>query len=148
MLPFVDLTARATFAGVTPQRLYDEVADLATYPDWLSIVHRVEAIAGVDEAWSVDIGARVGFVTRTKRLRMVRTKAVAPEMVRYERVELDGKTHSPWILTARVEPVEGGGSRLRMDLHYGGGGWIPLLEPILRQEVARAADRLRDWLED
>src|SRR5437588_12327420 len=81
MLPFVDLTARATFTGVTPKRLYEEVANLGNYPDWLSIVHRVEPAPGDDEAWLVDIGARVGFVTRTKRLRMVRTKAVAPEMV-------------------------------------------------------------------
>ena len=28
MLPFVDLTARATFTGVTPKRLYEEVANL------------------------------------------------------------------------------------------------------------------------
>jgi hypothetical protein len=148
MLPFVDLTARATFTNVTPKRLYEEVADLGNYPDWLGIVHRVEPVADTDETWLVDIGARVGFVTRTKRLRMVRTQAVAPEMVRFERAELDGKEHSPWILTARVEPVDGGGSRLQMDLHYGGGGWIPLLEPVLRQEVVRATERLRGWLED
>jgi hypothetical protein len=133
---------------VTPARLYDEVADLGNYPDWLSIVHKAEPVAGEEQTWLVDIGARVGFVTRTKRLRMVCTKAVAPEMVRFERAELDSKSHSPWVLTARVEAVEGGGSRLRMDLHYGGGGWIPLLEPVLRQEVVRATDRLRGWLED
>ena len=90
-----------------PQRLFDIVADLGTYPDWLDIVPRAEvAPPDADDpgpAWSVDLRAQVGPLRRSKRLRMVRSEHESPERVVFERRELDGRAHSEWILTAEID---------------------------------------------
>ena len=124
--------------ATTPERVHAEVADLATYPHWLGIVHRVEPDG---DAWLVDLGARVGPFSRTKRVRMTATEQRPPHLVRFERAELDGREHSPWVLEARVEP-DGDGAVLRMHLHYGGALWLPGLDLLLRNEVRRAGGRL------
>lgn len=128
-----------------PDRLFKEVADLGTYPAWLGLVQRAErAEARPDDAgpaWLVDLGARLGPIKRTKRVRMVRTEARPPKLVRFERGEGDGRTHSAWVLTAEVEAEEGG-SRLTMGLHYGGAARIPGVDRLLADEVRRATKKL------
>jgi Polyketide cyclase / dehydrase and lipid transport len=131
-----------------PATVFAEVRDLAGYPDWLGIVHRVTAdrpAQATSPAWLVDIGARIGPVRRSKQVRMLRTADEPVSLVRFERAETDGRTHSPWILTARIEPA-GSGARLTMDLHYGGRAWLPLAELALRQEIVRAGRRLSERL--
>lgn len=128
-----------------PERVYAVVADLATYPRWLDIVARAEPDG---DAWSVDLRGRLGPFARSKRLRMVRTAADAPTHARFERAELDGRSHSPWVLDAAVAPTDRGGSRLTMHLHYGGGLWIPVLERLLRDEIERSRTRLLSVLAD
>jgi hypothetical protein len=125
-------------------------ADLGTYPSWLGIV-RAAAPDGTEPgrdgpapAWLVDIGARLGPFTRTKRLRMVRTvHDPAAGEIHFERAEHDTRPHSPWQLTfstspAVVENRVGVGVRL----HYGGGLAVPGLDRVLAQEVRRALPRL------
>jgi hypothetical protein len=91
----------------------------------------------------VDLRGRLGPLARSKRLRMVRTVVDAPRSVRFERRERDGRSHSPWILEAVVEPTDGGASsRLTMHLHYGGGLWGPVLERLLADEIERSRPRL------
>jgi hypothetical protein len=134
-------------APCPPAELYRWVEDLTTYPRWLEIVTRVEPLGdGVGdttdgEAWAVDLRGRLGPLARSKRLRMVRTVHDGRE-VRFERAELDGRDHSPWILGGTVTE-DGGGSRLEMRLHYGGGLFGPVLERVLRDEIDRSRDRLR-----
>lgn len=135
----MDLTATASLA-VPPERVMAEVADLAGYPHWLGIVHRAEAEAG-GEAWRVELGARLGPFRRTKVVRMVRT-ALDGRTARFERRELDGRAHSPWVLAATVAPTPAG-CELAMHLHYGGGAWLPGLDLVLGQEVRRAGSRLQ-----
>lgn len=122
--------------------LYGWVEDLATYPRWLEIVTRAEPIAGDGDvtAWAVDLRGRLGPLARSKRLRMVRTVHDGRK-ARFERAETDGRSHSPWILDATVEETTSG-SRLHMHLHYGGGLFGPVLELVLRDEIARSRDRL------
>lgn len=122
-----------------PSRVFEALADLGTYPHWLGIVQAAEVVA--DGAWAVELGARLGPLRRTKRVRMVRTVCEADERVRFDRAELDGREHSPWVLEAEVVP-DGEGSALTMHLHYGGGAWLPGLDLVLRQEVRCAAARL------
>jgi hypothetical protein len=55
----VDLQAIVDL-GVEPARVYREVADLSTYPEWLGIV--LEAEADGEGAWYVELGARLGSV--------------------------------------------------------------------------------------
>jgi hypothetical protein len=113
------------------------VGDLSTYPQWLGVVQAVEA-DGVD-AWFVAIGAKVGLLRRTKRVRMVRTGPM-----RFERDEADGQVHPAWTLDAAI--VDG---ELTVELAYGGTSLVvTALEPLLRLEAARAPGRLQRLLAD
>lgn len=134
----MELTASVRLPAA-PDRVFAEVADLATYPHWLGIVHGVEPDG---DGWLVDLGARIGPFARTKRVRMTTAERRPHELVRFERAELDGRAHSPWILEAHLEPDETDGTHLTMRLHYGGALWVPGLDLVLRQEVRRAGGRL------
>ena len=140
----MDVTATLD-APCPPQELFAWVDDLARYPDWLDIVPRAVAVAphadDAGPAWSVDLRGRVGPFARAKRLRMVRTDRVDGRQARFERVEHDGRQHSPWVLDATVDPTADG-SRLTMRLHYGGRLWMPVLDRLLADEIERSRPRL------
>ena len=134
-------------AGCEPAELFSWVGDLSRYPQWLEIVTRAEPSAGgttedgTAPAWAVDLRGRIGPLARSKRLRMVRTVHDAPRSVRFERQELDGRSHSPWTLEADVTG-DGSRSHLTMRLRYGGGLFGPVLERVLRDEIERSRPRL------
>jgi hypothetical protein len=134
-------------APCSPEVLFPWIDDLARYPEWLDIVPRAVAVdAHADDtgpAWSVDLRARVGPFARAKRLRMVRTERTEAEHVRFERVEHDGRQHSPWVLDADLVALGAGdGTLLTMRLHYGGRLWMPVLDRLLADEVERSRPRL------
>lgn len=130
----------------TPDAVFAEVADLATYPGWLGIVHGAEPAPPHDgdpgPAWMVDLGAKIGPLPLTKRVRMVRTGHQTPELVRFERLEHDAERHNEWVLTAEVEAA-GAGSSLTVRVHYGGNLPIPGIENILRDEIRKGGGRLQ-----
>jgi hypothetical protein len=132
-------------APCTPEALWAWVDDLARYSQWLDIVPRAEPVAAADgdpgTAWLVDLRGRLGPLARSKRLRMVRVAHDAPRHARFERRELDGRSHSPWVLDAEVV-ANGDASRLVMRLHYGGGLFGPVLERLLGDEIERSRPRL------
>lgn len=121
------------------EHVFALVEALDRYPEWLDIVSRVEPAD--DSTWLVDLRGRLGPFARSKRLRMARTIHEPPRTVRFERDEHDGRSHSPWVLDATVEPSDGG-SRLTMRLHYGGGLFGPVIERLLREEIERSRPRL------
>jgi carbon monoxide dehydrogenase subunit G len=138
----VEFTGRGT-VDAPPAAVFAVVADLTTYPRWLGIVQAVASDGDGDGAWAVDLGARLGPLRRTKRLRMVNTERTPTTSVRFERQEQDDRAHSPWVLGAALSPTdEGARTDLVMRLSYGGGAWIPGLDLVLRAEVARAVPRL------
>ena len=132
-----------------PASLFVWVEDLGRYPQWLELVARATPSDPHPDdegpAWAVDLRARVGPLARSKRLRMVRVTHDPPTTVRFERREQDGRSHSPWVLEATVEPVDGG-SRLVMHLHYGGGLFGPVLDRLLGDEIERSRPRLLELL--
>ncbi len=140
----MDVTS-ALDAPCTPDKLFVWIDNLALYPSWLEIVQRAAPTGSVEgdggPAWAVDLRARLGPLARSKRLRMVRTKCDAPTIVRFERMELDGRNHSAWILEGSVEETTGG-CRLTMHLHYGGSRFGSALERLLRDEISRSRPRL------
>jgi hypothetical protein len=149
----VDLTADLD-APCSPERLFASVEDLSDYPDWLEIVERAEPAPAHDgddgdAAWLVDLRGRLGPLARSKRLRMVRTRLDAPNLVRFERREHDGRQHADWVLEAQVDPGDPANpgepaSRLEMRLHYGGtfGGMV--LERLLGDAIERSRPALLD----
>lgn len=132
-------------APVAPAALFAWVDDLARYPDWLDIVPRAVAVDphahDVGPAWSVDLRGRLGPFARSKRLRMVRTACEPARHARFERVEHDGREHSPWVLDAEVDGSDDE-SRLTMRLHYGGRLWMPAFDRLLADEIERSRPRL------
>jgi hypothetical protein len=140
----VDLDARADL-DADPDVVFAALADLATYPRWLTIVARADPVADRSEpTWDVDLAARIGPFSRTKRLRMVRTHHDATERtVRFERREDDGPTDNPWILTSTTTPD----AEVHVHLHYGG-ALFPGADLVLRRDVDRAGERLQLHLDD
>lgn len=113
----------------------------------MPLVHDVDPIPGPDDAppaWIVELQAKVGPFTRSKRLRMVRTVHRPGERVRFERSEADDRSHAPWVLTADLEPL-GDATRLTMTLRYGGRLWTGgVLERVLDDQVRQGSETLLD----
>lgn len=151
-----------TVAG--PGELFDVVADLGTYPDWLDVVSQVEP-GDEPETWVVTLRARIGPLARSKRLRMERVthhrgEAGQPSMVRFERREIDGRNHSDWILAAEVtgadhtsadhasavgaEPMR---SEVTLELRYAGPLWSGLLDGVLAAAAERATGKLQAYVQ-
>lgn len=87
-----------------------------------------------DEAWSVELRAKVGIFARSKRIRMTRTINTVDEIV-FERAENDGRTHSAWKLAATLSEIEKG-TVVSMHLSYGGNLWTGgVLDKVLASQV-------------
>ena len=145
----MDLEGTASL-DADPATVFADVADLGTYPHWLGIVHGAEPSPPHPDdegpAWMVDLGARIGPIPLTKRVRMVRTQHLPPKLARFERREHDAGGHSEWVLVAEVE-VARHGSVLTVSLHYGGAARLPGVDGILRDEIAKAGGRLQRRLD-
>lgn len=155
--------------AASPPVVYARLADLDGYGEWMDLVSRVEPAEAdpgdAGPAWWVTLRATVGPLARSKRLRMVRTGAGEHHTLRFERRELDGRRHSPWVLDvaiaaagaaaegAEATPPEAAGtgqarehastSTVVVDLGYDGGLWDPLLDRILGSNVDTAVPRLQ-----
>lgn len=149
---------RHTSVPGPPERAFALVDDLSVYPTWMDLVHDVVELepAGGLRAWDVELQAQVGPFARSKRLRMVRVVSEPERRVVFERVEVDGKRHSPWILSAELHP-EGveesdparASTRLTMTLTYGGNLWTgAVLQRVLDDHVERGAVALQALLSE
>ena len=146
-------------APCTPAALFVLVADLSSYPQWLELVAEAEpdlaSPAGLPvglpaglPAWRVELRASIGPLTRSKRLRMVRSVHDEDHhLVVFQRSEVDGRRHADWTLRAQVHEVIGG-SRLEMVLRYSGALWTGgLLERALSEQIERGRQRLLELIE-
>lgn len=138
----MDVDATLT-APCSADALFEHVDDLARYAEWSSLVHRAVVDPDDPEAWQVELRARVGPLARSKRLRMRRTlREAGTHTAVFERSEVDGKRHSPWVLRAQIDE-DGGVSTLRMHLHYGGALWTGgVLERVLADQITSGRERL------
>jgi hypothetical protein len=138
----VDVDASMT-APCAANDLFAYVDDLGRYPEWMTLVHAATPVEVDTGVWRVELRARVGPLTRSKRLRMRRTEH-DPQTgrVRFERDEADGRRHAAWVLDAAVDTVADG-ARLDMHLHYGGGLWTAgVLERVLADHIASGQQQL------
>ena len=136
---------RELVASCPPSTLFAYVEDLDEYPAWMPLVHAVEPIEG-EEAWSVELRAKVGPFARSKRLRMVRSVHERDREVVFERAEVDGRRHAPWVMRAHLDEVEPEErTRLTMTLRYDGSLWTGgVLERVLDDQVRRGSEALLD----
>lgn len=111
-------------------------------------------------AWTVELQAQVGPFARSKRLRMVRTvhlpadgppqhpelgRRATAQVARFERIEVDGRSHAAWTLEAKVVALgdEADTARLTMTLAYGGRLWTgAVLQRVLDDEVTHGSQTL------
>jgi len=153
---------RAVELPAPAERAFEFVDDLARYPAWMRLVREAEPTAGaaVDPpadaaaastgsstglaaAWIVELQAQVGPFARSKRLRMVRTVHLPNTTVRFERSEIDGRSHAPWTLQADLVESETRSTMLTMTLTYGGSLWTgAVLQRVLDDEVTRGSESL------
>lgn len=132
-------------APCEPHELFAFVDDLSRYPSWVDLVHRAEPVAGSEPPeWEVELRARIGPLARSKRLRMRRSEHRPDEgLAVFERHEVDGKRHAPWVLRAEVEAGSAEVATLRMHLHYGGALWTGgVLERTLADQITNGRERL------
>jgi uncharacterized protein YndB with AHSA1/START domain len=137
---------RTSVLPAPPSTVFALVDDLARYPEWMDLIHLVsvsDPTADGAPAWDVELRAKVGPLARSKRLRMVRTVHESPRRVVFERAEVDGRQHSPWVLQSVLEPIDDGSVELAMTLSYGGSLWTGVvLERVLDDHVERGAEAL------
>jgi hypothetical protein len=131
-------------------RVLAYVADLADYPQWMSLVHSATAVpAAAVPTWDVELRAKVGPFARSKRLRMVRTifDTTNPTHVVFERRELDGREHAAWRLEVTINTTALGATELVMQLHYDGRLFVSVVEAILQQNIDAGRSKLAALLE-
>ncbi len=135
--------------GAPPEAVGAALCDLATYQRWLDLVNTAEPAnplpGDAGPAWWVTLRARIGPLARSKRLRMVRVEHEPCTSARFERVEVDGREHSAWTLDVGVEPDQDG-SRMRLELTYGGPLWSSVLDGALGSQIKAATPALADYL--
>jgi hypothetical protein len=74
---------------------------------------------------------------------MVQIETSSAEHVRFERAEVDGRSHSAWVLDAKVSH-KGSTTTLNMTLHYGGRLFSNVVERALHDEIEASKQRLRE----
>jgi hypothetical protein len=145
----VNISAELT-ASCSVAELFAWVEDLGRYPQWMGLVHRAEPAEAYGDdlpVWNIELRARIGPFARSKGLVMTRTVCRTDDSnelaeVVFERKERDGRRHSTWKLSATVRAHEAG-SRLDMQLFYGGGLWTGgLVERALHDEINASRTRL------
>jgi carbon monoxide dehydrogenase subunit G len=115
------------------------VEDLALYNAWMPLVHGVERVDST--TWNVELRAKVGPFARSKRLRMTKT-VDEPSRIVFERREVDGKSHAPWLLSVTLQP-RGNETLVSVQLEYQGTLWTGgLLDKVLRDHIAVAKELL------
>ena len=117
------------------------INDLTQYPQWMGLVHAVVPEAD-HQAWQVELRGKIGPFARSKRLRMVQVETSNFEHLRFERAEVDGRSHSAWVLEAKVSQ-HASMTTLNMTLQYSGRLFSRVVERALHDEIEASKQRLR-----
>ena len=117
------------------------INDLGQYPQWMGLVHAVVPEAD-HQAWQVELRGKIGPFARSKRLRMVQVETSSAEHLRFERAEVDGRSHSAWVLEAKVSQ-QASMTTLNMTLQYSGRLFSSVVERALHDEIEASKQRLR-----
>ncbi len=105
---------------------------------------------GDERVWEVELRAQVGPLARFEAIAdgPNRARAESPSCSE-RRKEVDGRTHSPWILESTLVASRADSVELTMVLTYGGNLWTgAVLEQVLDDHVERGAVKLSALLAD
>jgi uncharacterized membrane protein len=130
--------------------VFPYVSRLEAYPAWLRLVHQADLLTESPRpVWAVELRAKVGPFARSKQLRMERVEFVVDEVVKFERVETDGRNHARWALKVELKADGEHSTDVTMHLAYDGGLWSGgLLERVLDDEIRRGRDGLATLVTD
>jgi hypothetical protein len=73
---------------------------------------------------------------------MVQVETSSAEHLRFERAEVDGRSHSAWVLEAKVSQ-QASMTTLNMTLQYSGRLFSSVVERALHDEIEASKQRLR-----
>ena len=132
----VDVELPCTIDAVLPL-----INDLTRYAQWMGLVHAVVPEAD-HQAWQIELRGKIGPFARSKRLRMVQVETSSAEHLRFERAEVDGRSHSAWVLEAKVSQ-QASMTMLNMTLQYSGRFFSSVVERALHDEIEASKQRLR-----
>ena len=129
---------------VAIEQVVPHLADLSGYPQWMPMIHSIERDDdGAEVGWSVELRAKVGPFTRSKRLRMVRTQNNQSHdgaSIVFERKERGGTSHSVWCMSVNVTS-RGPSTDVSIDLEYGGTLWTAgVLDRVLAGNIDAGKD--------
>lgn len=137
---------RTVVLRAAPKDVFELVDDLGRYPQWMDLVHDVSEVPGAEgegRSWDVELRAQVGPLARSKRLRMTRTVHEPTHRVVFERSQVNGRRHSPWVLESVLVDRAPGEIELTMTLTYGGNLWTGVvLQRVLDDHIDRGARSL------
>lgn len=137
-------------APCPPELLFSIVEDLAEISPWLDLLGDAvpcsPAQGDIGPAWDSTFAIKLGPLTKTKDVRLVRIVHKAPSEVVYERHEVPVEGRDPsqiamWRLTLKVRPVDSG-SRLDVHVFYGGDALGDMAEGILTKELKKSRPAL------
>ena len=98
-------------------------------------------------AWQVTLRARIGPLSRMKRLRMVRTKDNANSII-FSRQETDGKEHADWVLDIGLISLGAKESTITIEISYRGKLWNGSVDKALQSHIESAQKKLDEILNE
>lgn len=133
-----------------PEVLFAITEDLANISPWLDLLGAAVPASpdpsDVGPAWDATFVVKLGPLTKTKDVRLVRIEHEPYKSVVYERHEIptEGKDPSKiamWRLTLKVSPTNDGSS-LFVNVFYGGDALGDMAEGILTKELNKSKPAL------
>ena len=143
----VTVTAEGDVAQ-PPQQVFSIVGDPLTYSSWCGGVLDVEAAPAAEHeppAWFIRVGARVGLIKMSTRLRMELVIDEPPTHLAFQRRELNQPGHSRASLRVDVRATATG-STVVTTIELGASKLPPGAEALLRREVRKSSKRIESLL--
>ena len=134
------------------EKVFETLRDLIIFQTLLEFVDSVEPETSESDselaAWQVTLRARIGPLSRMKRLRMVRTKNITNSHIIFSREETDGKDHADWTLKIGLSSLDAKESTIALEIAYGGKLWSGSVDKALYSEIESAQKKLDEILSE
>ena len=134
------------------EKVFETLRDLVIFQTLLGFVDSVEPETPESDselaAWQVTLRARIGPLSRMKRLRMVRTKDNANSHIIFSRQETDGKEHADWVLNIGLISLGAKEATITIEISYRGKLWNGSVDKALQSHIESAQKKLDEILNE